>query len=1262
MKKTNSSSPRAGLAAFLFLAIAAHVPAATINSTWSGGATGDWSVPGNWNPAAVPDNGVDLYNVNVPSPSAVTANGTFTIQILDVDAGASVIIPPGQILILNADGTVDGLLSLGATGNFNASRLRFGTDLTLGGAGTAELRGVTVFDSPAGARLTVGAGFTVRSLNANAGFELALTVNGTLLFEDNNNVINHPDGLFTTGSTGIVRASDTARVDIGPSNNGFTLRNAGLWDANNGHFVFNFVVPVTNTGTFRVRNGGSVLFTGDIDNTGGIIDLESGGRLIPSNPSQMMTITGGAITGPGGIIDQTDGAQGTLALQGGVGNDAMDISDISATIGSGRTLKLAGDFDFTAFTVTPQPGGNVQISGNVDIDGTGTLPLRLNGATGNDTLTLEPGITLLAPAGAAGSLTVKTVTTPGAVDVDSSDFLLASGSTLNTSGIFHAFPNTVFRSDGTLALSGTANLDAGSRLTGGLSFNGATVNGPGVARPTTLGLAGTSVVNTAIETAAATVTVTGAAVVNGTGKLSVNQGSSGTTTLTAAAPGATLVTGRDVDFEVTSGHTFTTDLPWQFQGEGDVTGGVLVVGADFQNDGAISLTSGARLNVNKSIVAGSTGSVTTAAGTTVNVNGASFLGGSFFGAGNIAFSGGVSVTVADYAGTGDVTVNSGANVQFSQLVASVGSLDVSDNATAAFDGGLQTLSSATANGGGVFAVTGNTTITGALNIQNSSTHGGAGTTTVQGPLEYRGQLDGRTLIAQGPTTAFQITLLNNAVFENQNDLTLLNFGTPGDTVTGIGVLRNTDHLHQSGLFGPAPNTISATFEQTATGTTTVGSELTFNGNSDIAGEVTVPANTTITFGAGATGTTHNVSGAITGGGSLKVAGNTVTGAAPTVTLSGPVNLTGADSRTEVSGGATLRVTSGPTAPTLGNEINLRNGILQIKGAAGLFVAIFDSIDSLFIGTSFDATAFVVRNATLTGSNTFDNITLAANAIFAQDVLDLKRGAQLAIEAGEAQLRDAMRIISTTGDGSVRVGNGGTLTAQGLPDDPGNPSPPVVIETPVTVVQGGAVGVQPGGTLEFSGNRVVNGGRFIIGISGLIRAVGGADLVNEVNGVINGTGTLDVSAAGSTFANEGEIAPGSSAGILTIVGNTPFAGTAKLSIEIGGATVGTQYDRLAITSGAASLDGTLSISLINSFTPAPTDSFTILTATAGVTGIFDNAATQVSFSGGMFDVSYNPGSVVLSNFAIPEPGSVFLAALGGALLLVRQPGRRRFTKP
>ncbi|TAK46426.1 MAG: filamentous hemagglutinin N-terminal domain-containing protein [Betaproteobacteria bacterium] len=71
--------------------------------------------------------------------------------------------------------------------------------------------------------------------------------------------------------------------------------------------------------------------------------------------------------------------------------------------------------------------------------------------------------------------------------------------------------------------------------------------------------------------------------------------------------------------------------------------------------------------------------------------------------------------------------------------------------------------------------------------------------------------------------------------------------------------------------------------------------------------------------------------------------------------------------------------------------------------------------------------------------------------------------------------------------------------------------------------------------------------------------------------LNGTGTVigDVS-------NSGTIAPGTSTGLLTVSGNYTQSSTGALTVEIGGTTVGTEYDRLAV-SGTASLDGTLNVS-------------------------------------------------------------------------------------
>jgi hypothetical protein len=71
------------------------------------------------------------------------------------------------------------------------------------------------------------------------------------------------------------------------------------------------------------------------------------------------------------------------------------------------------------------------------------------------------------------------------------------------------------------------------------------------------------------------------------------------------------------------------------------------------------------------------------------------------------------------------------------------------------------------------------------------------------------------------------------------------------------------------------------------------------------------------------------------------------------------------------------------------------------------------------------------------------------------------------------------------------------------------------------------------------------------------------------------------------------APGNSPAQVSF-GNLSLQDTATLQIELGGTTAGTQHDKLAV-SGEAALGGTLSVSLLNDYTPAPLDSFAILTA-------------------------------------------------------------------
>lgn len=109
------------------------------------------------------------------------------------------------------------------------------------------------------------------------------------------------------------------------------------------------------------------------------------------------------------------------------------------------------------------------------------------------------------------------------------------------------------------------------------------------------------------------------------------------------------------------------------------------------------------------------------------------------------------------------------------------------------------------------------------------------------------------------------------------------------------------------------------------------------------------------------------------------------------------------------------------------------------------------------------------------------------------------------------------------------------------------------------------------------------------------------------GTLGGTGTL----SHLTVRDGGTVAPGASTGTLNVTSSFTMHAGSTLAIELGGSEPA-QFDSLDVTSGAATLAGLLSVSLIDPtggsdiFQPALGDSFEILTATGGVNSTFAEA--------------------------------------------------------
>ena len=130
--------------------------------------------------------------------------------------------------------------------------------------------------------------------------------------------------------------------------------------------------------------------------------------------------------------------------------------------------------------------------------------------------------------------------------------------------------------------------------------------------------------------------------------------------------------------------------------------------------------------------------------------------------------------------------------------------------------------------------------------------------------------------------------------------------------------------------------------------------------------------------------------------------------------------------------------------------------------------------------------------------------------------------------------------------------------------------------------------------------------------GTLSFISASAFSNLSGGILQGTGTLNVS--GATFTNNGTINPGTAgtAGQLAITGALP--NTNVVNIDIGGTTVGTQYDQLAV-SGAATLGGALNVALINAFNPNVDDNFTIMTYPSKI-GTFSSVTPEAPLRAGV----------------------------------------------
>ncbi|MBS0170985.1 MAG: PEP-CTERM sorting domain-containing protein [Nitrospira sp.] len=235
----------------------------------------------------------------------------------------------------------------------------------------------------------------------------------------------------------------------------------------------------------------------------------------------------------------------------------------------------------------------------------------------------------------------------------------------------------------------------------------------------------------------------------------------------------------------------------------------------------------------------------------------------------------------------------------------------------------------------------------------------------------------------------------------------------------------------------------------------------------------------------------------------------------------------------------------------------------------------------------------------------------------------------------------------------------------------------------SVVNSGTVqiAVNGAGTLANDGT-MVNAGTFEVGRLGQVTGTGSYAQTTAVSQtIVNGTFVHNLSLQAGTLSGAGTITgtvtntggvvqPGTAVqpGVLTLA-NYVQGPAGRLDLKLGGLLAGSQYDVLKVT-GSGVFGGSLSLRLINNFTPGLGYRFDLLTCSLGCTGahggsLFSGGVGLPSLSSGLSWSSEltNGGTafsytIVASAASAPEPGTLLLVGSGFIGLMARMRRRSR----
>jgi autotransporter-associated beta strand protein len=1171
------------------------------------------------------------------------------------------------------------------------------------GAGTLTLTGSNTYTGGttiSAGTLQLGNGGTTGSILGN------VTNNGTLAFNRSDsftaaNLISGTGAVTKLGSGTLTLANNNTYTGATTISDGTVV--IGGTGASSSHTIasgavleFNLASGSRDQGADTVVSGGGTL----VKSGASTLSWGAGATTFQMASGSLIDVQGGTLVGGSNANEVWSANLSDLNVAAGArfwGAEAN--ARVNALTGSGAIHSGLSGAGYTAFTFGVDNGSGIFAGvladtnaasghiGNFTKAGTGTQIL-----TGTSTYTggtmIAAGTLQLGNGGTTGSI-LGNVTNNGTLAFNRSDsfayanLINGSGSVTKLGDGTLTFTTAQTYSGGTTISAGTLQLGASERL----ADNGAvTINGGTLALGSFNETIGNFTISSGAITGTGTLTASSFAVA-GPGTISAVLAGSGA--LTQSGAGTTTLTGANTYTGGTTISAGTLQL-----GNGGTTGSIL---GNVTNNGTLAFNrsdSFAYANV----ISGTGSVIKLGDGTLAFTTAQTYTGGTTISAGTLALD--ASDRLAN---TGAVTINGG-TLAFGSLNLTMGAFTFSSGAVTG-TGSLTASSFALIDTGtlGTFA--------NVLAGSGALTKSGAGTTTLTGANTYTGETTisaGTLQLGNGGTTGSilgNVTNNGTLAFNRSDSFAYANLisGTGSVTKLGEGTLSFTAAQTYTGGTTISAGTLAldASERLADSGAVTInGGTLALGSFDETVGNFTLSSGAitgtgTLTASSFAIASPATISVVLAGGGALTKSG------AGTTTLIGVNTYTGG---TTISAGTLQIGSGGNTGSITGNIIN--NGTLIFNRSGAL------SHDGSLSGTG-SLTKLGDGTLTLMGNNSFTgSTTVGAGVLALSGVGDSSRVFNTTINAG-----GTLRLLyhNQIGTSTITV-NGGTLDFNGNIDYFAS----LVLSNGGTVGGGGAFTLETTGTsllsavgggnagtissnIGITSQHGVGGGNARtlqvdiatatrLTISGAIRdtlegathvgslfktgtgtlMLTGANTYTGVTAVFAGTllvngslaNTVTVLAGGTlggsgsiggpaTFQSGAHLAAGNSPGTITFTNGLVLEDGAILDFELG-----TFSDKIVVSGGTLSADGTVTVNLFDSggFTAG---TYTLIDATGATLSSIGATSFELGtvIAGYTYVFSQNGGEILLSASAIPEPSACAVLAGIGVIAFVMIRRRR-----